>query len=428
LNLGFPGSNEPRHVRGFAFPGFEIAPGTTQVLLLGIGIGILYAIAIAMSQSGGVQGDETYHYAQIQLFLRGDFRVLSQYLTTIPGYHAAVAAGLWLSGTDSLGAARTLTALFGLVAAAGFHSLRRSLWPGTEALATAQFLALPILAPLFFLVYTDVLALALLLWALVASNAGRHGWSALALVGILLVRQNEIVWAGFAAMLGAWPMLRTRGLPATREIVTRLWPYALPMLAFCAFWIANGTISLSHEQAVMHPLTLRLGNPYFALLLAGLLLPLHAIAGLRDFASSVRKRPWLLALPLSVFALYWWGFHADNPYNLVAPDVYPRNGLLLHLEHDVMWRAGAGIVIVLAVCGLAPTRLRPPAAVWLYPFAALFLASSWLIEQRYALVPLALWLAFREQRSRAIEYVTLALWLAAAVCIFLAVHAGRISL
>jgi alpha-1,2-glucosyltransferase len=399
-----------------------------QILLLGIGLGVLYAIAIAMSQSGGVQGDETYHYAQIQLFLRGDFRVLAQYLTTLPGYHAAVAAGLWFTGSDSLGAARTINALFGLVAAAGFHSLRRSLWPGTEALATAQFLALPILAPLFFLVYTDVLALALLLWALVATIAGRHGWSALALFGVLLVRQNEIVWAGLAVMLAAWPALRTRGLPAGRELLARLWPYALPILAFCAFWISNGTISLSHEQAVLHPLTLRLGNPYFALFLAGALLPLHSIVGLRDFAGEVRKRPWLLALPPLMFSLYWWGFHADNPYNLVAPEVYPRNGLLLHIEHDALWRVGAGLVMVLAAWGLAPTRLCPSAAIWLYPFAALFLASSWLIEQRYALVPLVLWLAFREHRGRAIEYTTLALWLVAAVCIFLAVIAGRFSL
>jgi alpha-1,2-glucosyltransferase len=399
-----------------------------QVLLLGIGLGVLYAIAIAISQSGGVQGDETYHYAQIQLFLRGDFRVLSQYLTTIPGYHVVVAAGLWLTGLDSLGAARILTAMFGLVAAAGFHALRRRLWPGTEALATAQFLALPILAPLFFLVYTDVLALALLLWALVANNAGRHGWSALALVGVLLVRQNEIVWAGFAVVLAAWPVLRTRGLPAARELVAHLWPYSLPILAFCAFWIANGTISLSHEQAVLHPLTLRLGNPYFALFLASVLLPLQTIIGLRDFAAAVRERPSLLALPFFVFALYWWGFHVDNPYNLVAPEVYPRNGLLLHFEHDTVWRALAGFIMILAVCGLAPTRLQPPAAVWLYPFATLFLASSWLIEQRYALVPLVLWLAYREHRGRAIEYTTLALWLAAAVCIFLAVITGRYTL
>ena len=63
--------------------------------------------------------------------------------------------------------------------------------------------------------------------------------------------------------------------------------------------------------------------------------------------------------------------------------------------------------------------------VWLYPVATLFLAASWLIEQRYALVPLVLWLAFREQRSRTIEWTTLALWLVGAVCIFLAIVTGR---
>jgi alpha-1,2-glucosyltransferase len=173
---------------------------------------------------------------------------------------------------------------------------------------------------------------------------------------------------------------------------------------------------------------LRLGNLYFALFLAGVLLPLHAVAGLRDFAKAARKRPWLLVIPVLVFAFYWWGFHADNPYNQVAPEVYPRNRLLLHIEHDPSWRLGAGLVMVLAACGLAPTQLRPRAAIWLYPFAALFLASSWLIEQRYALVPLVLWLAFREHRGRTIEYTTLALWLVAAVCIFSAVITGRFSL
>ena len=86
--------------------------------------------------------------------------------------------------------------------------------------------------------------------------------------------------------------------------------------------------------------------------------------------------------------------------------------------HSRWLRALVGAVIVLAACGLAFTRLRPADAFWLYPFAALFLAASWLIEQRYALVPLVLWLAFREHRGRAIEVATVALWLALAVWLF----------
>ena len=436
MSVGSPGSNEPRPVRGFAFPApgnpsavHPSSPPTAQVLLLGIVCGVLYATAIAVSLGGGTHGDELYHYAQIHLFRHGDFRVLDAYLTTIPGYHALLAALLWLAGgLDSLAAARTLNALVGLVAAAGFHALRRRLWPGTEALASAQFLALPILAPLFFLVYTDVLALALIVWATAATLAQRHRLAALALVGVVLVRQSDVVWAGFLGLLAIWPTLRDRGVSAWRALLPTALPYAAPVALFVVFWIWNGSISLSHGQAALHPVTLRLGNPFFALFLAGVLLPLQVIAGLRRFHRTLRARPWLIVVPIAAFALYWFGFQADNPYNAALPDFLPRNAFLLTLDHDWHWRAVAGCVMVLAAAGLCMTPLRPDAAYWLYPVAAFFLASSWLIEQRYALVPLVLWLAFREQRSRGVEYATLALWLLLAVCIITAVVTGRFFL
>src|SRR5690606_28414298 len=101
------------------------------------------------------------------------------------------------------------------------------------------------------------------------------------------------------------------------------------------------------------------------------------------------------------------------------------NGLLMRMDGDPAWRFGAGIVIVLAAAGLGATRLRPQGAVLLYPFAALFLAASWLIEQRYALVPIVLWLAFREHRDVRIEWATFALWFLLAVLAFAGIHAGR---
>jgi len=435
LIAGPTGKYEPRHVRGFAFAGSEKRPGDASgptplvVWLLGVTLGLLYAAAIAYSLTGSERGDEVYHYAQIRLFRTGDFRVLDTYLTTIPGYHAAVAALLKLTGLDSLGAARAINAAFGLVALATFHALRRRLWPGTESLATAQFLVLPILAPYFFLVYTDVFALALILGTVAATLARRHLLSALLLTGVVFVRQNDVVWAAFAGLLAAWPPLRERGVAQWKSIVPIALPYALPVAAFLAFWAWNGSISLSHGQAALHPeLTLHLGNPCFALLLVGVLMPLHVLAGLRDFAGWLRARPWLIVIPLVVFALYWFGFHADNPYNGALPDFLPRNAFLLALDREPWLRAAAGIVMVLAACGLASTRLRPTAAMWLYPVATFFLAASWLIEQRYVLVPFALWLAFREQRARWIEYATLALWLVLAVCLFSGVATGRFFL
>ncbi|GAA0706232.1 hypothetical protein [Dokdonella soli] len=397
--------------------------------MLGIGLGVLYVAAIVLSLHGAARGDEIYHYAQIHLLRHGDFRLLDVYLTTIPGYHAAVAALLWMSGLDSLGAARAINALFGLAALAGFHALRRRLWPDTESIATAQLIALPILVPLCFLVYTDVLALALILWASVATLSRRHALAVLALSCVVLVRQNDVVWAAFLGAVAIWPTWREHGLARWRTLVAIGAPYAAPIALFLAFWAWNGSISLSHGQAALHPeLTLHLGNPFFALFLAGALLPLQTLAGLRRFAEWTRARPWLIVVPLVLFALYWWAFHADNPYNSALPDFYPRNAFLQALDRDAVWRALAGVVMVLAACGLAPTKLRPREAAWLYPFAALFLAASWLIEQRYVLVPLVLWLAFREHRSRAIEYATLALWLALAVYAFSGIIGGRFFL
>ena len=416
-------SEEPRHARGFSFLGAasrSLKATRPDALILGVLLGTLFVAALLATRNHAAYfTDEVNHFAQIQLFLHGKPRVFTQYLTTIPGYHVIVAAILNFFGGDSLNAARLANAGFALFGVAGFLALRRRLWPDTETLATAQLLVLPILVPLFFIVYTDVLALGLLVWATFATVSARHWRSAALLLVLICVRQNEVVWAGFLAALAAWPLWREHGMRARREIIARIIPYAVPVLAFLAFWWWNGSISLSHEQSKLHPdLSLHAGNIFFALFIAGALLPLQAVAGLGDFADRARRRPWLFAIPPLVFAASWWGFQADNPYNTALPDYYVRNAFLIALDTEPGVRAAFGAIVTLAACGLAFTRLRPAAAFWLYPVGALFLAASWLVEQRYALVPLVLWLAFREHRGRAIEWTTAALWLALAVFVF----------
>ena len=322
-------------------------------------------------------------------------------------------------GADSLAAARLVNAAFGLFAIAGFHALRRHVWPTTQTVATAQFVALPIVVPFFFVVYTDVFALALLLWATFATLRSRHWLSALLLGALVCVRQNEVVWAGFLAMLALWPMWRRTGLHAWREIVATGLPYLAPVAGFIAFWVWNGSISLSNTQAALHPdLSLHAGNVFFALTLAAALLPFHVALGLHEFAARAQSQRGLLAVPCLVFAAFWWGFHADNPYNSALPDYYLHNAFVRVAAQYPAARAAFATLAAAAVCGLGFVRLRPQASAWIYPFAALFLAASWLVESRYALVPFVLWLALREQGARRIEYATLALWLVLAVTVF----------
>ncbi|HEY0179067.1 MAG TPA: hypothetical protein VGC30_05485, partial [Dokdonella sp.] len=281
----------------------------------GVGLGILYVAAIVvMRHRSGLFTDEVNHYLQIALFRHGRFDTVELALTTIPGYHAIVAATEWLFGADSLYAARLINAGFGLVAIAGFHALRRRVRPGTETLATAQFAALPILTPLLFLVYTDVLALALLLWATFATLTERHRMAAALLSVLVCVRQNEVVWAGFLAAVAVWPVWRELGPRGWRTIAARALPYAVPVAGFVAFWCWNGSISLSPREAALHPdLGVHAGNLFFVAVLAGVLLPLQTVSGLADFARRARRRPWLLALPPLLFAAFWYGFHVDHP-------------------------------------------------------------------------------------------------------------------
>ena len=377
----------------------------------------------------GTYTDELNHFAQIELFVHGEFRIFTRYLTTIPGYHAIVAAILWITGADSLNAARLVNAAFALIGIAGFHALRRRLWPGTETLATAQLIVLPILAPLFFLVYTDVFALALLVWATFATVTARHWLSAALLVVLIDVRQNEVVWAGLLAALAIWPLWRERGVQAWREILANALPYCVPVAAFLAFW--GGTDRFRCRASSPRCIRISACTPAISSSRSSSPARCCRCRPSRDFAISPITRDagrGCSRFRSLLFAAFWWGFHADNPYNTVFPNYYVRNALLIAIDAQPALRALVGAVVVLAACGLAFTRLRPAGAYWLYPIATLFLAASWLIEQRYALVPLVLWLAFREHRGRAIEWATAALWLALAVFLFQGMFAMRFFL
>lgn len=427
MNAGSPFPEKPRPVRGFSF--LDRARNTgAETWFLGILCGLLYATATIAIRWKPPYTDEITHYAQVWLLAQGQWRVLPE-LTTIPGYHFVVANVLDLFGDVSLQGARWLSAAFGLLAAAGFHALRARLWPGTQTIATAQFLALPILVPLYFLAYTDVFALALLLWAAWASVCARHWLSAALLVVLVGVRQHEVVWAGLLAGFA----LRDRGLRDAlrdwRRTVPMLLPYALPVGCFLAFWYWNGSISLSRSQAGMHPdMSLHAGNVLFALVVVGALLPLQTVQGFARAAHAIARRPAYGVLVLALLFGFWFFFRADNPYNGAFPDFYLHNRLPMLIEHRPWIRSIAAMIAAAAACALAATPSRPRHGRWLFAFASLFLAASWLVELRYVAVPLVLWLAMREHRSRVVELATFALWLALAVWMMSGVLAQRFFL
>jgi hypothetical protein len=166
----------------------------------------------------------------------------------------------------------------------------------------------------------------------------------------------------------------------------------------------------AHPDAVLH-----LGNPIFALFLIAILLPLQSLLDLRTFVRVAKARPAWWLVPIVTFALFATLFTVDHPYNRVALEVNLRNAWLVRVQSDPWVWSGFGLTATLAASSFGVSLLARPQAWLLAPFALVFLASAWLIEPRYSLIPLTLYLCLRRPGPAWVESITLALWSAAAV-------------
>ena len=373
--------------------------------------GLIYAISVFQPCC-----DEGVHIPQIQYFLRGDFTI-HPYLSMIPGYHWLIAVLLKISSGSSIAAMRIASSLFSLAAAGFFFAIRRSQGDHNALQSAAMFFFLPFLFPYHFLIYTDVLSLTLVLAATLASLKRRHMLAAITITASIMVRQNNVVWAGFLPLISLWPVIQTSIRTPSRYWRDAIYvgtPYLLPVAVFIAYWIWNGSISMSSAVKVSHPdASFHAGNIYFALFLFALFFPYPMWSGVKQLLSQRRTAPWVIAIVLLfvIFAKLRGSYD-----NVVTPENYfIRNHFIAMVQHDLPRRLFAALV-GLAACSIALTKFEHPAGVLIYPFAAFYLSSSWLIENRYALIPFALWMALRKVQSQKAERYTLVAWVAA--CVF----------
>ncbi len=382
-----------------------------------VAVAVLLVAAGAIAAGGPRLADEWVHYRQVEWFAAGRYEVVEE-LTTIPGFHAVVAAVWRVFHSESLALARGVTMAFGLLAAFGFARIRQALFPDEDPwLATLQYVFFPILFPFCFLVYTDVPSLALVLWAFRCALDRRHRLAGALCIAALLFRQTNIVWIAFIVLLQTIDLWRAGGSWRERlRASVVLWPYAVAAMMFAAYWFWHGTLSMSRSQARAHPdLTFHTGNLFFMLFLVGLFfLPLLPV-WLARYARAARAQPALLAVPLLLGMLYAFTFKVDHPYNVIFPEFILRNGILVYVAHHHWASVAFGAVATVAGCAVSQVRWQRPAFVLLLPASILFVSASWLIEQRYYLIPIALLLALRRAEDRRAERLMLAYWIPVAV-------------
>lgn len=362
--------------------------------------------------------DEHFHLGQIRLINSDDFVRVPE-LTTPLGFHYSVALpGRWL-GVDSITGLRAISATLALVSILlAWLCVQRSHDDGASMRAL-QILFCPLLWPFYFLLYTDLVSLAVVLTGLMFVLSGRFALAGLIGVAMLGWRQSNVFWAGLLwlmalhqAGLGRVLVLWFRrgdsvaAEPAGRHLIEALkatWPLALPLIAFVGFVIVNQGVALGDRGAHQFGARLYPAQVFFMLLTFWVvLLPLH-LASLPAIGRLLRRQPlWPVGLIL-LFALYMATFAVTHVYNLGLPEFHLRNRVLGWLSDDWLWRALAFIGMAWTLLTLAVTRLETTAGYWLYPVTLAALLPVELIEQRYYIVPMVIFLLLRSRGRPAVE-------------------------
>jgi alpha-1,2-glucosyltransferase len=275
---------------------------------------------------------------------------------------------------------------------------------------------------LFFLIYTDITSLLFVLLMVLSAVKKRPRQAGLFGLISCLIRQNNVVWVAFVLV---WSYVDENGWTwaPIKQTLVKYWLFLLTGTLFVVFVFANGGVAIGDKSA--HPVSaVHLGNVFFLMFLSFFLfLPLFW-ARRHEALSPMRTWPAWLGVGV-LFATFWLGFSVDHPYNTQEGDRFMRNAVLIFFSSTALSKFSFFVPVALAMLSLRVVRLR---SHWwlLYPFTILFLLPAWLIEQRYYLIPLSLFLLAREPLGDFVERLQVGWFFVMSIVLFVVVERGWI--
>jgi len=359
-------------------------------------------------------GDESVHAFQISWFIQGTYQ-LFEHVTVIPIYHATIALMVKTAGGGSLEAMRVAHFLLAILCLPVFYLLCRRLLHSADIAIerTAQLFFLPLLFPLFFLIYTDIPSLTLTLLMIERSIAGRYAQaSAIGFVAIIF-RQTNLVWVAFAVTvylcrddkkifsIAAWRDRLVGHIPA-------LVSFGLIFLIALLFIVLNGGIAVGDVE--QHNVSFNLSNAYFMLLVTFAVFLPWQVSQLPEIYKLLRSYPWILVLVLGFAVLYWFTYGHPHQYNHPQLSYYRHNLILNYTVDYPLYKLAAFAAMTWTCLSFTSVCLSSGCRRELQlmaPFALLVVVPLPLIEQRYYLVALSLFLALRPPMKSRFEQISL---------------------
>ena len=161
---------------------------------------IIHILAFFFLNRNTLYSDEYIHYDQINRFLTGKL-TLHPGLTIIPTFHIVIAFFGNIFSQSSITAIRFIVFILDSLSLFIFYLVAKTINSENSLLKTLQFYFLPIIYPFFFIIYTDIFSLSLLLISTYYVLKNKNFLSFVFAFLSILVRQNNIVWYCFIFFL-----------------------------------------------------------------------------------------------------------------------------------------------------------------------------------------------------------------------------------
>lgn len=393
---------------------------TEKVILIILFILIISIIVFSLIKNKAPYADELIHYNTIKSIVKTG--KIPEYIVMLPGYHLLMASLAKIFSSLSISSIRFFSLIINLFSIIIFYSISKKIHPDSARIKTLQYFFFPILFPFFFLIYTDMLSILLVLLSFLFITNRKYGIAGLILIASIIVRQNNIIWLFlFAIFIYLKEYSKKFSLDILKEYSVKIWSFILGFLAFSIFVYLNKSLVFIGEE--VHPsFTFHLGNIFFILFLFFFLfLPINISNIPKIIKLFQNNRIFFILLLLTAFTIFILFFKNTHPYNQESYSWFLRNKILLFFNSNIYLKIIFFIPIAYSILSLITIKLYKKAYYLIYPATLLYLLPSWLIEQRYYLIPFILFILFRKKEHRVIEHSLLMIYIALSLLIFLGI-------
>lgn len=348
--------------------------------------------------------DEGLHADQIFAFAKGDFR-LSPALAMGPGFHLVLAPLVTLFKIKTIQDLRLLAFLVNLPALPVFYWFAKTVSPKNAALKLLQIGFLPLVAYYTVIIFTDIFSLSLVLACITLILKKKFNLAAIAGSMSLVVRQSNIIWVFFALVLGyaehyGWAFSESN----LTGYIKKVWLFGIVLSGFLIFVIVNRGFAVGAGTKEYSSLAINFNNIFLLILTCGILfIPEVLSAAIKFFRK--RNRKVLPAVFVAVTLIALATYTNNHPWN--QTDYFIRNRIAVILTWNLWAKIAAFFLVITTLMHLKLTTGK--AIPLLYFFAAASVIPIWLIEPRYYMVALVLFLGLRENVSKTATFISLGL-------------------